>query len=179
MAKTIWSDPADGDPVRPIRIEEDMAIDFILQIISYLPKLFNWWLYSPRRTEANIEVSISASESSIEIWCSQNQFRVRVGFRNSNPFPIEIDRLVVRASYHSATLVAKERFGARIAPKKQIILSAEGEFDTTTEARIKEARDDTTIGLEIRALIINRRHRMRDFRSSFPNQLCRVTNKHV
>jgi len=156
-----------------------MAIDFILHIISYLPKLFNWWLYSPKRTARNIDISISASDSSIEIWCVQNQFCVRVEFRNNNPFPIEVDRLIVKGSYSNDVLVATERFGVKIAPKKKSILTADGKFDISTEAKIKQAKDDTTINLEVRALIINKCHRIRDFKRVFEHQLCRATNKNV
>lgn len=156
-----------------------MVKDFILNIISYLPKLVNWWLYSPERTDRNVDVSISANESSIQIWCIQNEFQVQVEFRNNNPFPIEVDRLTITGRYYTADLVAAENFGTRIQPKQRSILIAKGKFDTTMEERIKQAKDDTTIRLEIQALIINKCHRIRHFRRSFEYQLCRVTNKNV
>lgn len=156
-----------------------MVKDFILQIISYLPRLVNWWLYSPERTDRNVDVSISANESSIQIWCVQNEFQVQVEFRNNNPFPIEIDRLIIRGDYYSAELIATENFGTRIRPKEKSILLAKGKFDTSMEARIKQAKDDTTISLEVNALIINKCHRIRNFRRNFGNQLCRVINKNL
>src|SRR4030067_2958261 len=149
-----------------------MVTDFILNIISYLPKLFNWWLYSPERTDRNVDVSISANESSIQIWCIQNEFQVQVEFRNNNPFPIEIDRLVVKGHYYTVTLTASEKFGIRIMPKKKTNLIAKGKFNVSTESQIKQAKDDTTIRLEVNALIINKCHRIRNFRRSFDSQLC-------
>ena len=156
-----------------------MVKDFILNIISYLPKLVNWWLYSPERTDRNVDVSISANESSIQIWCIQNEFQVQVEFRNNNPFPIEIDRLMVKGHYYTVTLTASEKFGIRIMPKKKDSLIAKGKFNVSTESQIKQAKDDTTIRLEVHALIINKCHRIRDFRRHFDSQLCRVVNKNV
>ena len=157
----------------------NMVTDFILNIISYLPKLFNWWLYSPKRTERNVDVSISANESSIQILCIQNEFQVQVEFRNNNPFPIEIDRLIVNGHYYTVTLTASEKFGIRIMPKKKASLIANGKFNISTESQIKQAKDDTTIRLEVNALIINKCYRIRNFRRSFNSQLCRVINKNA
>lgn len=156
-----------------------MIIDFILNLISHLPKLFNWWLYSPKRTDKNIDVSISASDSSIEIWCGQREFRIRPEFRNNNPFPIEVDRLEIKGSLDSVRLTATQNFGTEIPPKKKTTLTAEGKFDTSTEIQIKQTKDDTTIRLELIALIINKCHRIRNFRRHFENLLCRVINKKV
>lgn len=157
----------------------ELVTDIFFTLISHLPKLASWWLYSPKRTRENVEVSISAKEGSVELWCDKCQscFKVILEFKNNNPFSIEIDRVEVSGQLHTASMKAFELFGARLEKKKEVNLYIGGKLDETNLKKVTQASIDEGLRLEVKAVIINKYHYIRDFRYQFDRLMCKFYNK--
>ncbi len=154
-------------------------MDIFFWLVSHLPKLFSWWLYSPKRTIKNVDVSISAQEGTVELWCDkiQSMFKVILEFKNNNPFPIEIDRVEASGRLHNASMKAFDLFGAKLEKNKKVNLYPRGKLDESSLAKVNEAADDETLRLEVKAIIINKYHCIRDFKRNFDRLMCKFYNK--
>ena len=157
----------------------EWGIDILLKLISHLPKIISFWLYSPERTKRNVEVYVSAQEGSVEVWCDkcQSMFKVILEFRNNNPFPIEIDRVEMSGYLHSASMKAIELFGAKIEANKKTNFFLEGKIDAANLEQINQVSNDETLRLEVKAIIANKYHNIRDFRYHFDRLMCKYYNK--
>lgn len=158
-----------------------LVIDIFLTLVSRLPKLVSWWLYSPKRTKENTEVSISAQEGSVEVWCDKEQakFSIYVQFKNSNPFPIEIDRTEACGNLYTARLKAINLFGTRLNKAESASLHLEGKFDDINLKRVNESPENESIRIEIKAVIINKYHYIRDFTYRCDRLMCKFHNKNL
>ena len=157
----------------------ELVIDIFFALVSRLPKLVSWWLYSPKRTKENVEVSISAQEGSVELWCDecQSSFKVILEFKNNNPFPIEIDRVEISGHLKNASMKAFELFGARLEKNKKVRLYLKGKLHESTLAQVNQAADDEPLRLEIKSVIINKYHCIRDFTYRFDRLMCKFYNR--
>ncbi|MGD0077481.1 MAG: hypothetical protein ABSB91_02510 [Sedimentisphaerales bacterium] len=163
-------------------------IDTIIKVSSHLYNLLSRLLsffnrkkkYSPEKTKQNIEVSISAQEGSIEMWCDkyQSMFRVYLEFSNNNPFPIEIDRVEVSGyTYSSASVEAINLFGEKIEAHKKYRILLKGKIDSANLEKINQAATDETLRLDVRAVILNKFYNIRDYVSHLDNVRCRYINR--
>jgi len=159
----------------------EWGIDILLKLISHLPKIISFWLYSSERTKRNVEVYVSAQEGSVEVWCDkcQSMFKVILEFRNNNPFPIEIDRVGISGYLHSASMKAIELFGAKIEANKKVNFFLEGKIDAANLEQINQASNDETLRLEVRAIVINKYHHIRDFTYRADRLMCKFYNKNL
>lgn len=157
----------------------EVVIDIFFRLVSHLPKLVSWWLYSPKRTKENVEVFISAQEGSVQVWCDKCQscFKVILEFKNNNPFPIEIDRVEIYGQLHIASMKAVELFGAKLEKNKKVNFYLRGKLDESTLAQVNQAPHDEGLRLEVKAVIINKYHCIRDFRYQFDRLMCKFYNK--
>jgi hypothetical protein len=156
-----------------------LVIDVFFNLASHLPKLISGRLYSPERTKRNVEVIVSAQEGSVEVWCNkyQSKFRVILDFRNNNPFPIEIDRVEISGYLHSASMKAIELFGAKIEAHKKVIFFLEGKIDAANLEQINQAPKDETLRLEVKTIIVNKYHNIRDYIHHFERLVCKYYNR--
>lgn len=156
-----------------------LAIDILFALVSHLPKFVSWWLYSPKRTKEKVEVSISAQEGSVEFWCDKRQscFNVILEFKNNNPFPIEIDRVEISAQLHSTSIKAFELFGAKLKNNSKANIYLRGKLDQSSLIQINQTLPDARLRLEVRSIIINKYHYIRDFKYSFDNLMYKCYNK--
>ncbi len=156
-------------------------IDIALSLISYSPKLFSWWLYKPERTMKHISVDVSAQEGSVEIWCDKKQahFSIIIDFRNNNPFVIEIDRAEASASLHTAKLKASNFFGIKVDKGKIELLRLEGIIDDHNLKYVNESPDGEHLRVELKAIVMNKYHTMRNFNKHFDRLMCKLINKKV
>jgi len=157
----------------------ELVTDIFFALVSRLPKLVSWWLYSPKRTKENVEVSISAKEGSVELWCDkcQSSFKVILEFKNNNPFPIEIDRVEISGKLHTASMKALELFGAKLEKNKKVNFYLRGKLDESTLEQVNQAPHNEGLRLEVKAVIINKYHNVRDFRYQFDRLMCKFYNK--
>jgi len=157
----------------------NLVVDIFFRLVSYLPKLVSWWLYTPKRTKENIEVFISAKEGSVELWCDkyQSKFNVVLEFKNNNPFPIEIDRVEISGHLHGASMKAVELFGAKLGNSKKVNFYISEKMDESNLDIVNKAPHDETLSLEVKAVIINKYHYIRDFRYHFDRLMCKFYNK--
>ena len=157
----------------------ELVTDIFFALVSRLPKIFSWWLYSPERTVKNVEVFISAQEGSVEIWCDEAQasFKVIPEFKNSNPFPIDIDRVEISGQLQNASMKAFELLGAKLEKNKKVNLYLRGKLDESSLKQVNQAADDEPLRLEVKAVIINKYHYIRDFTCNFDRLMCKFYNK--
>ncbi len=115
----------------------------------------------------------------MEIWCDkcQSKFKVILEFKNSNPFPIEIDRVEISGYLHSASMEAVELFGAKLEKNKKVNFYLEGKLDAASLEQVNQTSKDETLRLEVRAIIINKYHHIRDFTCRFDRLMCKFYNK--
>lgn len=158
-----------------------LVIDIFLTLVSHLPKLVSWWLYSSKRTKGKVEVSISAREGSVEVWCNKAQAKLSlwVQFKNNNPFPIEIDRVEALASFYTAQMKATNLFGIRLKRGGSDSLHIEGKIDDVNLKRVNESSEDRGMRVEIQAVVVNKYNTIRDFRVYLENMMCRLVNKNI
>lgn len=156
-----------------------LVIDIFLTLVSHLPKLVSWWLYSPKRTKENVEVSISAKEGSVEVWCDKAQamFSLWIQFNNNNPFPIEIDRTEASGNLYTARLKAINLFGRRLKKGESASLHLEGKIDDINLKQVNKSPENESLRLELKAVIVNKYHLIRDFRCQFDRLMCKFYNK--
>lgn len=156
-------------------------IDMTLWFISILPKLFSWWLYKPERTMKHISVNVSAQEGSVEIWCDKKQahFSIIIDFRNNNPFVIEIDRAEASANLHTAQLKAINFFGVKIDKGKTELLRLEGRIDDLNLKYVNESPRGEHLRVELKAIVLNKYHTMRNFNKHFDRLMCKLINKKI
>lgn len=149
------------------------------ELVSHLPKLLSWWLYSPEKTKGNVDVSISARAGSVEVWCnkSQTKFSLWIEFKNNNTFPLEIDRAEASGILNSAYLTAINLFGMPLKKGESCSLHLEGKIDDINLELINKAPENESVRLELRAIIVNKYHTIRDFRVPFDNLMCKLINK--
>lgn len=157
----------------------ELVIDIFFALVSRLPKIFSWWLYSPERTVKNVEVFISAEEGTVEIWCDEAQasFKVIPEFKNNNPFPIEIDRVEISGQLNNASMRAFELLGAKLKKNKKVNLYLRGKLDKLSLKQVNQAANDEALRLEVKAVIINKYHYIRDFSCNFDRLMCKFYNK--
>lgn len=155
--------------------------DLALSAISHLPKIFNWWLYNPDKTKQRIEVDVSAQEGSVEVWCNKDQvkFKIYIQFKNNNPFPIEIDRSEVFGNLHAAQLKASNLFGLKLGKGKSDSLLLEGKIDDINLTKVNDSPDNESMRIEIKAIILNKYHIIRDFRIPIDRLMCKLINKNI
>ncbi len=153
--------------------------DIFFKFVPHLPKIIISWLYPPERIKKNVEVSVSGQEGSVEIWCDnyQSNFKVILEFRNNNPFPIEIDRVEALGYLHSASMKAVELFGAKIQANGKGTLFLEGKIDPANLEQVNQAPNDESLRLEVKAVILNKYHNIRDFSHQFDRLMCKFYNK--
>ena len=157
-----------------------LVTDIFLTLVSHLPKqLVSWWLYSPKRTKENMEVSISAQEGSVEVWCNKEQakFSLWIQFKNNNPFPIEIDRTEASGNLYTANLKAINLFGGRLKKSESASLHLEGKIDDINLKQVNKSPENESLRLELKAVIVNKYHLIRDFRCQFDRLMCKFYNK--
>ena len=157
----------------------DLLMNTFFELVSHLPKLLSWWMYSPEKTKGNVDVSISARTGSVEIWCdkSQAKFSLWVEFKNDNAFPIEIDRAEASGILYSARLTATNLFGIPLKKGESGSLHLEGKIDDINLELINKAPENESVRIELRAIIVNKYHTIRDFRVPFDNLMCKLINK--
>ena len=157
----------------------ELVIDIFFKLVSHLPKIISFWLYSPERTKKHVDVSISAQEGSVQVFCDecQSKFAVTIDFRNNNPFPIEIDRIEISGNVSSASMKAVELFGAEIGPNKKNNFFLDGKIDPANLELINQASNDESLRLEVKAIIVNKYYNIRDFRHHFERLMCKYYNK--
>lgn len=158
----------------------ELVTDIFLTLVSHMPKqLVSWWLYSPKRTKENMEVSISAQEGSVEVWCDKEQakFSIYVQFKNNNPFFIEIDRAEALGSLCTARLKAINLFGRRLKKGESASLHLEGKIDDINLKQVNKSPENESLRLELKAVIVNKYHLIRDFRCQFDRLMCKFYNK--
>jgi len=156
-----------------------LVIDIFLTLVSHLPKIVSWWLYSPKRTKENIEISISAQEGSVEVWCDKEQakFSLWIQFNNNNPFPIEIDRTEASGNLYTARLKAINLFGRRLKKGESASLHLEGKIDDINLKQVNKSPENESLRLDLKAVIVNKYHLIRDFRCQFDRLMCKFYNK--
>jgi len=144
-----------------------------------LPKIVSFWLYSPERTKRNIDVIVSAEEGSVEVWCDkrQSKFTVTLGFRNNNPFPIEIDRVGISGYLSGVSMKAFELFGAKVEANKKVDLFLEGKIDAASLEQVNQVSNDDTLRVVINSIVINKYYNIRDFKRHFDRLMCKYYNK--
>jgi len=150
---------------------------FVSHLLSYFSRKKK---YSPEKTKQNIEVSISAQEGSIEMWCDkyQSMFKVILEFKNNNPFSIEIDRVEISGyTYSGASVEAIELFGERIEAHKKARIFLKGKIDSANLEKINQASNDETLRLEVKAIIVNKYHNIRDYKYHFDRLRCEYHNR--
>jgi hypothetical protein len=159
----------------------NILVDLSMNIVPYLPRMFTWWLYKPERTLRNITVDISARQRSTEILCDREQakFSLWIQFKNDNPFPVEIDRLIASGNLHTAHLEASNLLGTHIKKGECASVHLEGGIDEVNLARVNSSPDDPLLRVELCGVIANKYHTMRTFRKSFDDLMCRLVNKKV
>jgi len=157
----------------------DILIDITLRIISHLPKVCSWWLYKPERTTENIYCTVSAREGSVELYCDRQQsnFSIWVDVRNNNSFPIEIDRAKVSGHIHSARLTALNLFGLHLKKGESKSLILRGKIDEPNRELVNKSPENEPMRVELKAVIINKYHTIRDFSFSFERLMCKLINK--
>jgi hypothetical protein len=158
-----------------------LIIDIFFTLVSYLPKLLSWWLYSPERTKEHVEVSISAQQGSVELWCdkAQSKFSLWIQFKNNNPFPIEIDRIVANGDLYTAHVEAINIIGGRLEKGESDKLHLEGKIDDINLKRVNESPENESLSLVLNAVIINKYHYIRDFKCPFNKLMCKLYNKQL
>jgi len=156
-----------------------LVIDIFLTLVSHLPKLVSWWLYSPKRTKENVEASISAKEGSVEVWCdkAQAKFSLWIQFNNNNPFPIEIDRTEASGNLYTARLKAINLFGRRFKKGESASLHLEGKIDDINLKQVNKSPENESLRLEVKSVIVNKYHHIRDFKCQFDRLMCKFYNK--
>ena len=156
-----------------------LLIDIVFNMLSYLPRIFNWWLFKPERTTRQLDIDISAQEGSIEIWCDRShaRFAIIIQFRNNNPFPIEIDRAEASASLHTARFKAINIFGIKIKKGETQLLRLEGRIDDENLKYVNRSPEGENLRMEFNAVIMNKYHTIRDFRKYFDRLMCKLINK--
>lgn len=156
-----------------------LVIDIFLTLVSHLPKLVSWWLYSPKRTKENVEASISAKEGSVEVWCdkAQAKFSLWIQFNNNNPFPIEIDRTEASGNLYTARLKAINLFGRRLKKGESASLHLEGKIDDINLKQVNKSPENESLRLEVKSVIVNKYHHIRDFKCQFDRLMCKFYNK--
>ena len=139
----------------------------------------SFWLYSPERTKKHVEVSVSAQEGSVDVYCDkfQSKFIVTLDFKNNNLFPVEIDRIEISGNISSASMKAIELFGAKIEPDIKHKFFLDGKIDPANLEQINKAQNDETLRLEVKAIIVNKYYNIRDFRHNFDRLMCKYYNK--
>ena len=157
----------------------ELVIDIFFTLVSHLPKLLSWWLYLPKRTKENVEISVSAQEGSVELWCDklQSRFNVILEFKNNNPFPIEIDRVEIYGQLNNASMKAFELFGAKVRKNKKVNLYLRGKLDESSLAIVNQVSDNEALRLEVKSVIINKYHYIRDFTYHFDRLMCKFYNR--
>lgn len=157
----------------------ELIIDIFFTLVSHLPRLLSWWLYSPERTKENVEVSISAKDGSVEVWCDKAQAKLSlwIQFNNNNPFPIEIDRTEASGNLYTARLKAINLFGKRLKKTESALLHLEGKIDDINLKRVNESPENEPLRLELKSVIINKYHLIRDFRCQFDRLMCKFYNR--
>ena len=158
----------------------ELVTDIFLTLVSHMPKqLVSWWLYSPKQTKENMEVSISAQEGSVEVWCdkAQAKFSLWIQFKNNNPFPIEIDRTEASGNLYTARLKAINLFGRRLKKGESASLHLEGKIDDINLKQVNKSPENESLRLELKAVIVNKYHLIRDFRCQFDRLMCKFYNK--
>lgn len=150
-----------------------------LELVSHLPKLLSWWLYSAEKTKKNVAVSISARAGSVEVFCdkSQAKFSLWVEFKNNNAFPIEIDRAEASGILHAARLTAVNLFGMPLKKGELGTLHLEGRIDDINLELVNKAPENESVRIELCAIIVNKYHTIRDFRVHFDSLMCKLINK--
>lgn len=166
-----------------------LLLDIFKNLISYLPQLVNWWLYSPERTKKNIDVTIHNKEGYVEFDCDERMpfFRIIIEFKNNNPFPIEIDRIQINgwmpgAANHDvitecAIIKAFELMGGEIKKNQKMKFGLIGNIDNSNLTVINQAPDNATLNLHVKAVIKNKYHYIRDFKTDLNRLMCKFTNK--
>jgi len=159
----------------------DLVINIFFTLVSHLPKLLSFWLYSPKRTKEKVEVSISAQQGSVELWCdkAQAKFSLWIQFNNNNPFPIEIDRTEASGNFYTAHLKAINIFGTRLKKGQSTSLHLEGKIDDINLKQVNESPENESLRLELNAVIINKYHYIRDFSCQFDRLMCKFYNKQL
>ena len=157
----------------------DLLMNTFFELVSHLPKLLSWWLYSPEKTKRNVHVSVSARAGSVEVWCdkAQAKFSIWVEFKNNNAFPIEIDRAEASGTLHAARLTATNLFGMPLKKGESGSLHLEGRIDDINLELANKAPENESVRTELRAIIVNKYHTIRDFRVPFDNLMCKLINK--
>ncbi len=153
--------------------------ELVLNSLSHLPKIFNWWLYKPEKTIKRIDVNILAKEGSVEIWCdkAQAKFSLWIQFKNNNSFPIEIDRSEASGYLYTAHLKAINLFGKRLKKGESATLHLEGNIDDINLKRVNGSPENESLRLELKAVVLNKYHRIRDFRCQFDRLMCKFYNR--
>lgn len=156
-----------------------IVIDIFFWLVSHLPQILSWWLYSPERTKSNIGVFISAQQGTVEVWCDkcQSKFNVILEFENKNPFAIEIDRVEISARLQNASMETVDLFGSRLETNKRAKLYLTGKLDESSLIQVNEAPDDEPLHLVVKAVILNKYHKIRDYRHDFDRVMCKFYNK--
>ncbi len=157
----------------------DILKELFFQIVAHLPMLLSGWLYSSKRTKAHVEVTIPAREGSVDIFCDrvQSSFRIAIEIRNSNPFPIEVDRIEATASLSGGSMRALELFGGSVQTNRKVSFYLTGRIDEANLEMINKAPDNEMPRVHIHAIVINKYHRIRDFMHDEDRVMCRFSNR--
>jgi len=146
-----------------------ILVDLSMNAVPYLPRPFIWWLYKPERTLQHIKAEILAHQGSVEVWCDREQakFCLWVQFKNDNPFPVEIDRVIASGNLHAVHLEASNLMGTHLKKGQFTSLLPEGGIDDVNLDRVNRSPDDSSLRLTLYAVVANKYHTMREFRTGF------------
>jgi hypothetical protein len=76
-----------------------------------------------------------------------------------------------------ASFKAFELLGARLGMNKKVKFYLEGKLDESSLAQVNQSSDDETLRLEVRPVIINKYHYIRDYKLHFDRLICKYYNK--
>lgn len=123
-------------------------------------------------------------DGSVEFWCDKSQplFKIIIEFKNNNPFPIEVDRIEINgwiyaATNHVVVIKAFELFGGKIGKNEKRNFYFNEKLDELNLVGINEAPDNATLNLHVKAVIKNKYHCIRDFRTDLDRLMCKFINK--
>lgn len=158
----------------------------IKKIMSIVAGASNWWQclqkhnYSAENTLKKIKIGVTANENSCIIDCGNvPYFELWIEISNHNPFEIDIDKIVAKASFgYSAQLEAHNLIGTKIELGETARIQLKSQIHPSQIIIIKNTQnEDSKINhCEINVVMTNKHGKIRHA-EHFDNLMCKVKNK--